>query len=68
MCCIFTGDYSAIKKEFDLAISNSMDEPRRYYAKWSKRKTNAMIALTCRTKNRNLPIYTENWWLLEGKG
>ena len=28
--------YSAIKKEWILAICDSMDGPRRYYAKWNK--------------------------------
>ena len=31
--------YSAIIKEWDLAICNNMDRPREYYAKWNKSNT-----------------------------
>ena len=38
MCVyIYTMEYYlAIKKEWDLAICNNMDEPRGYYDKWNK--------------------------------
>ena len=35
--CIYTVEYYlAIKKEWNFAICNNMDEPRRHYAKWNK--------------------------------
>ena len=35
--CTHTHEYySAIKKEWNLAICKNMEEPRGYYAKWNK--------------------------------
>ena len=35
--------YSAIKKEWDLAICDNMDGPRGHYAKWNKSNSKKQI-------------------------
>ena len=70
--------YSAIKKEWNIAICSNIDGPREYHTKWSKTEKDKYITYMWNLKiNTNEFIYkTEidsqpqktNLWLPKGKG
>ena len=60
--------YSALKKDWNLAICDSMDGPRGYYAKWNKleKDRHGMFSLMCgnlKNETRKCKTETENKWV-----